>query len=163
IAFACRHTGANKTELKVRLNADGTIHLLCGTPDQGGGQHTVAQRVFAKTLGVDLSRVAIRRGSTAEAPIDPGTGGARVTNSLSGASLDGANVLRAELEKRSGLQLRDGRFEGKGTSEAFETVAKRLCADGPIEVTGTYNPPSGDHHEGDFTFSVYALDVDVDR
>ena len=163
IALACRHTGANKTEIKVRLNADGSIHLLCGTPDQGGGQHTVAQRIMAKTLGIDLARVTIRRGSTGEAPVDPGTGGARVTNSLGGASLAGAEALRAELEKLSGMGLRDGRFFGSGSGESFDAVAKRLCANGPIEVTGTYNPPSGDHHEGDFTFSAYALDVDVDR
>jgi carbon-monoxide dehydrogenase large subunit len=163
IALACRHTGANKTELKARLHADGSIHLLCGTPDQGGGQHTVAQRIMAKTLGVDLSRVTIRRGSTAEAPLDPGTGGARVTNSLGGASLAAAEALRTELEKRSGLQLRDGRFIGSGSGESFDAVAARLCADGPIEVTGTYEPHTGDHHEGDFTFSAYALDVDVDR
>ena len=163
IALACRHTGANKTEIKVRLNADGSIHLLCGTPDQGGGQHTVAQRIVAKTLGVDLARVTIRRGSTAEAPVDPGTGGARVTNSLGGASLAGAEALRAELEKRSGLELRDGRFYGSGSSEPFDAVAQRTCANGPIEVIGTYTPPGGDHHEGDFTFSAYALDVDVDQ
>lgn len=164
ISLGCRHTGGSKISIKVRLNADGTIHMLCGTPDQGGGQHTVAQRVFAKTLGLDLSRVTIRRYNTAEAPQDPGTGGGRVTNTIGSVSLAGAEAFRAELEKRSGLELRDGRFVGKGTSESFDTVAKRLCADGPIEVVATWEPPQHDgHHEGDFTFSAYALDVDVDR
>jgi CO/xanthine dehydrogenase Mo-binding subunit len=165
ISLVCRHTGGGKMALKLRLEADGMIHTLIGAPEQGGGQHTVVQRVAAVTLGVKPERITVRRGNTNEALQDPGTGGSRVTNTLGRASQAGAELLRAELEKRSGMRLRDDRFFGEGgRSETFEAVAARVCADGPIEVIGQHDATHHDaHHEGDFTFSAYSIDVDVDR
>jgi CO/xanthine dehydrogenase Mo-binding subunit len=165
ISMVCRHTGGGKTSLKFRLERDGTIHLLTGTPEQGGGQHTVAARVAAATLSVKPERIAVRRGNTAEVLQDPGTGGSRVTHVLGRASQAGAEALRAVLEERSGMHLRDDRFvDEKEHGEAFETVAARLCADGPIEVVGTYDGSHSDpHHEGDFSFSCFSIEVEVDR
>jgi len=165
ISMVCRHTGGGKMSLKYRLEADGTIHVLTGTPEQGGGQLTVVQRVGAVALSVKPARITIRRGNTDEALQDPGTGGSRVTHVLGRASQAGAEALRAELEQRSGMQLRDDRFvDGTGRSEPFETVAARLCADGPIEVVGTHDGTHSDpHHEGDFSFSCFSIEVEVDR
>ncbi|HEV8022841.1 MAG TPA: xanthine dehydrogenase family protein molybdopterin-binding subunit, partial [Candidatus Lustribacter sp.] len=165
ISLVCRHTGAGKTSLTLRLEADGTIHILTGNVEQGAGQLTVAQRVAAVTLSVKFARAQVRRGSTSEAPQDPGTGGSRVTHVVGGAAKAGAELLRTELEGRSGLRLRDDRFvDGAGHSEPFEAVAARLCAGGPIEVTGAYDGSHhGDDHEGDFCFTAYAIEVDVDR
>jgi CO/xanthine dehydrogenase Mo-binding subunit len=165
IAMVCRHTGGGKTSVKFRLEADGTIHILSGVTEQGAGQLTVAHRVAAATLSVKQERVTIRRGNTAESLQDPGTGGSRVTHVLGRASQAAAELLRDELEKRSGMKLRDDAFVGAGgTRESFEAVAARLCADGPIEVAGTYDGNHDDpHHEGDFTFTAFSIEVDVDR
>jgi CO/xanthine dehydrogenase Mo-binding subunit len=165
ISMVCRHTGSGKSQVKFVLGADGQINILTGAPEQGGGQLTVAQRVGAKALGVKLERVHCRRGSTSEALQDPGTGGSRVTNILGSSSKDAADKLRAELEERSGMSLRDDRFySSDGRSESFETVAKRLCAEGPIEVVGMYDGAHDDpHHEGDFTFSGFSIEVEIDR
>jgi len=164
ISLVCRHTGGGKTQLKIRLEADGTIHVLTGNVEQGGGQLTVAHRVVVSALAVKPERVTVRRGSTSEALQDPGTGGSRVTHIVGGAAQAGADALRAELEKRSGMVIRDDRFVAAGgRSEAFETVARGLCAAGPIEVTGAYDGTHDAHHEGDFCFSAYSIEVEVDR
>ena len=64
----CRHTGGGKTSLDATLQPDGTIDVLSGVPDQGGGGHTVVQRVIAATLWIAPERIRLRRGSTREAP-----------------------------------------------------------------------------------------------
>ena len=51
-----------------------------------------------------------------------------------------------------------------GGSRSIEDVARELCAAGPIAVVGTYD---GDfHHDpnkpSDYSFSAYAIDVDLD-
>jgi CO/xanthine dehydrogenase Mo-binding subunit len=165
ISLVCRHTGSGKTSLKMRLEADGTIYVTIGTPEQGGGQLTVAHRVATAVLSVDPARVKVRRGNTSEALQDPGTGGSRVTHIVGGAARAGADALRAELEERSGMRLRDDRFAGNdGADESFESVARRLCAAGPIEVVGTYDGAHHDpHHGGDYCFTAYAIEVEVDR
>jgi xanthine dehydrogenase molybdenum-binding subunit len=114
---------------------------------------------------VKAERFIVRRGNTSEVLQDPGTGGSRVTHALGRASQAGAEALRAELERRSGMRLRDDRFfDDAGRSESFETVAARVCADGPIEIVGTYDGAHTDpHHEGDFSFSCFSVEVEVDR
>ena len=118
-----------------------------------------------KTLSVSPGRVTIRRGNTGEVLLDRGTGGSRVTHVLGRASQAAADALRAKLQQRSGKTLRDDRFvDASGASEAFEAVAARICANGPIEVVGTYDGTHDDpHHEGDYTFTGYSIEVEVDR
>jgi carbon-monoxide dehydrogenase large subunit len=165
IAMVCRHTGQAKTALRLRLEADGRIEIVTGVTEQGGGQLTVAQRVAGATLGVSSARIGVRRGNTRDVLQDPGTGGSRVTHSVGKAAQNGALVLREELEKRSGMTLRDDRFVGAdGRRERFEDVVRRLCANGPIEAVGEYDGGThGPGHDGDFTFTGFSIEVDVDR
>ncbi|TMF53501.1 MAG: hypothetical protein E6I22_10505, partial [Chloroflexi bacterium] len=77
-ALGVRHVGRGSTTISLRLGRDGTIEARTGVGDQGGGQHTLIQRIVAATLGVDPVTVRVRRLST-EGPQDPGIGGSRVT------------------------------------------------------------------------------------
>jgi CO/xanthine dehydrogenase Mo-binding subunit len=167
ISLVCRHTGGGKTSINISVTADGRIAILTGVTEQGGGQLTVAQRVAAGALGVDPARIAVRRGATNEALEDPGTGGGRVTHVVGRAAKDAAEQLRAQLEERSGMSLRDDRFvdPATGKSEAFADVAARICASGPLEAVATYDGThAGDpSHPGDFTFTAYEVEVEVDR
>ncbi len=78
------------------------VDVLTGAPDQGGGAHTMIQRVVAAELGIAPDRVRVKRGTTAQTPRDPGVGGSRVTPVAGNASIDGARKLREELAKRAG-------------------------------------------------------------
>jgi carbon-monoxide dehydrogenase large subunit len=165
IALFCRHTGGGKTSLRMTLSADGFIDVLTGVPDQGAGMHTVVQRVAAAALSVAVERIRVRRGNTSEANADPGAGASRVTHIVGGASQVAGEKLRALLEERSGLVLDDDAFvdPASGRREAFGTVAARLCAEGPIDVTGAFDGSHEDPaHPADFTFSAFAIEVDVD-
>jgi CO/xanthine dehydrogenase Mo-binding subunit len=164
-ALFCRHTGGGKTSLRMRLSADGSIDILTGVPDQGAGAHTVVQRVAAASLGVRVERIRVRRGSTADANNDPGAGASRVTHIVGGAAKVAGDTLRGLLEERSALELRDDAFVDPvtGRRESFEAVAARLCADGPLEVTGSFDGSHDDPaHPPDFTLSAFAIEVDVD-
>lgn len=166
IGFACRHTGGGKTALVFRLGANGMIDVVTGVPDQGAGSATVIARVASAELSIDPERFTIRRGNTTEALDDPGAGASRVTHIVGGAARDAAAQLRERLERESGMRLIEDRFvdEEARTSESFEAVVDRLCASGPIEVTGTFDGTHADpSHPADYSFSAYCVEVEVDR
>jgi CO/xanthine dehydrogenase Mo-binding subunit len=92
-----RHVGRGKTQLTLTLRADGTIDVLTGVTDQGGGAHTMIQRVIAQELGLPPERIRVAQGDTAEALLDPGVGGSRVTPVAGNAALDGARKLATAM------------------------------------------------------------------
>ncbi len=140
IAFSARHVGRGKTSLTLTLSADGSVEVLTGVADQGGGAHTMLQRVVARELGVDVSRVRVRRGDTGHANVDPGVGGSRVTPVAGNAALDGARKLKARL-----VEL------GVTLDEAARTAA-------PLVVTGV-----GEQNEHLYGVYGYCIEVSVDR
>jgi CO/xanthine dehydrogenase Mo-binding subunit len=140
VAFSARHVGRGKTSLTLTLVADGSVEVLTGVADQGGGAHTMIQRVVARELGVDVSRVRVRQGDTGHANVDPGVGGSRVTPVAGNAALDGARKLKARVAEMG------------GTLEA----AARTAA--PLTVTG-----EGEQNEHLYGVYAYSIEVAVDR
>ena len=150
-AFTCRDAGPGKTSLLLRLKADGKLELITGVPDQGAGNQTTLGRVAAAALGVEPARIAVRRGSTAEAPPDPGSGAGRVTNVAGGAAKDAGEKMRALLEEQSGRAVDEG---------SIAEIARSLAASEPIEVTGTHD---AGWQTKNYSFSAYGVEVEVDR
>jgi CO/xanthine dehydrogenase Mo-binding subunit len=165
IALTARHTPAFLgASIALRANADGRLDIVTGVTEQGSGQLTMLQRVAAATLEVRPERIRVRRANTAESPSDPGTGGSWVTNVQGRAMHAAATNLKALLEERSGMTLRDDAFaSADGRRKAFEVVAATLCAEGPLEVVGSSAPVHGADVPCDFSFSAYAVEVLVDR
>src|SRR5207302_9936545 len=118
-ALGVRHVGRGSTTISLRLGRDGTIEARTGVGDQGGGQHTLIQRIVAATLGVDPVKVRVRRLSP-EGPQDPGSGGSRVAPVHGGAALAAA---RASKEKLGGRSVADA-TRAFGAEEAIEVSAK---------------------------------------
>jgi CO/xanthine dehydrogenase Mo-binding subunit len=139
LAFSARHIGRGKTSLTLTLSADGAVEVLTGVADQGGGAHTMIQRVVARELGIDLSRVRVRQGDTGHANVDPGVGGSRVTPVAGNAALDGARKLKSRLAEL-GLTLDDA------------------ARSGPLVVTG-----EGEQNEHLYGTYAYSIEVAVDR
>jgi len=96
-AIGVRHVGRGKSSLVLRMEADGAVEIVTGVSDQGGGQHTLFQRLAAAELELPVDRIRVRRGSTAEVMVDAGVGGSRVTPVQGNAVLDGARKLKALL------------------------------------------------------------------
>jgi CO/xanthine dehydrogenase Mo-binding subunit len=140
VAFSARHVGRGKTSLTLTLVADGSVEVLTGVADQGGGAHTMIQRVVARELGVDVSRVRVRQGDTGHANVDPGVGGSRVTPVAGNAALDGARKLKARVREIGGT-----------LEDAARTAA-------PLTVTG-----EGEQNEHLYGVYAYSIEVAVDR
>jgi CO/xanthine dehydrogenase Mo-binding subunit len=174
LALGVRHVGGGKTSVDFRLRSDGTIEAVSGVPDQGSGGHTVIQRVAAAVLSVDPELIAVRFGTTAESPLDPGAGGSRVTHIVGQAARAGAAVLKERLEELASevmgwpsgsVHLRQNHFVLADGSDGatFEEVARRIAAGAPVEVRGDYDDGGHGHDEpGDYNFAAYAAEVEVD-
>jgi CO/xanthine dehydrogenase Mo-binding subunit len=165
IGFTCRHTGGGKTNVRLRLSADGSLEIISGVPDQGSGSATMMNRVVAAALSVDPRRVRVRHENTANALSDPGAGASRVTHIVGSAAHIAAETLRAQMTAALGMRLAEDQFvDDAGRMLPFEVAAAQLCIDGPLEVTGFYD---GTHesaeHPADYSFSAFVVDVDVDR
>ena len=146
LSFCARHVGRGKTSVILEVGPDGTVTLLTGVPDQGGGAHTMIQRVVAAELDLPLARVRVRRGTTAEAPVDPGVGGSRVTPVVGGAALDAARRLRVRLRE----------------TDPDAVIADALHQAAGLRVVGSYDM---DYGRGPELYSVYGyvIEVRVDR
>ena len=187
LALRFRHVGEAKSELLLRLAADGTVEAITGHADQGGGVYTVIQRAVAATMSIDLQRVQVRYGTTAEALRDPGAGGSHSTTMNGHAAIDGSLTLRDKLEELAAevmgwpagqvrleqnefrvvsSELRGDAEPGTRSSElraSFEEVARRIAAGPVVEAVGAYDP--ADHHSedgADYNFIAHMIEVEVD-
>src|SRR5437867_4472027 len=97
VALGVRHVGRGKTSMELTLGPDGSVEVKTGAPDQGGGAHTMIQRVVARELDLGPERVRIEQLDTATSPVDPGVGGSRVTPVHGNAVIDDGRVVTANL------------------------------------------------------------------
>lgn len=174
IALGVRHIGAGKTGLAFRLDADGTIEVLTGVPDQGSGSHTLIRRVAAAVLSVKPERIAVRFGTTAEALNDPGAGASRVTHIVGEAARLGATQLKEQLEELAAevmgwpagqVRLERDRFvltDGSGEGAPFAEVAERLARGSTVETQSSYDGEHPAEEPADFNFHVFVVEVEVD-
>ncbi len=176
LALSVRHIGVGATSLHVELGSDGDVTVRTGTTEQGMGIFTVLSRVVAAELGLPENRIHVTRGSTAEAPLDPGVGASRTTHVSGGAALDGCRQLRDALEAAActlaqqqpgTMRLRDGSFRSPdgAATVAWNDAAAEVCRahGGTLTMTGTY---SGEHAPGEpeyNNFAGYIIEVSVDR
>jgi CO/xanthine dehydrogenase Mo-binding subunit len=138
-------SGGRDGRARASVQADGRVEILTGIPDQGGGALTAFQRIAAEALGISIDRVAARTGTTAEADVDLGVGGSRVTPVVGGAVLLAATELGRRL---------DAGWPDRGRTEQLRLAA----AEGGLVVQELYEHPAG-------VFSTFglAVEVDVDR
>jgi CO/xanthine dehydrogenase Mo-binding subunit len=150
VALFCGRDGGGKTAVRLRLSENGALDAVVGVPEQGAGAHTMVQRVIASALGVAPQRVAVRRGTTADAPLDPGAGASRVTHLVGRAALAAAEALRDAIGRRTGLDL---------AQNGLDEIATAVCTEGPLEVTGSYDSGTS---APNYSASGYCVDVEVD-
>ena len=137
--------GGLTADLTLTVGGDARIEVLTGVADQGGGAHTVMQRVIAERLGVAPDHITVRRGTTDDAPFDLGAGGSRLTPVAGGAALAGADALAERLEALA---------PGRPVLEQLERAARH----GDVRVDGHFEHEAGLH-------CTYAccVEVEVDR
>ena len=136
VALGVRHVGRGRAAMVLRKLASGRVELRTGVSDQGGGAHTLFQRIVAAELGIAPGRVTVSRGTTDAVLSDPGVGGSRVTPVQGSAALDAARMLKAKLAE----------------------LGRTIDDAGEMEVTGE---AAQETHEA--SMYAYALRLTVDR
>lgn len=123
----------------VKIDMDGSVVVLTGVADQGGGQWTLVTQIASEVLGVPVNRVSVIAADTEATPQEQGTGGSqttyRVGNVVRQAATDARRKLLRLAAKRleaddEELEIVDGVISPRGNPEKKVTVAQVAAAAG---------------------------------
>ena len=170
VAFqSCRHGSIfGPMSAVIKMDQDGTVELMNGLNDTGGGQKTTMGIIAAEELGVPFDAVQVTTGDT-DSTIDTGTaGGSRGTPSVGLAVVAAARDVKNQLldvaaevlkKKREDLEIQDGRILVKGDNSSFPFKDIVSKSSNPIVGRGYAKPPRG---TATHTFGVHFAEVEVD-
>jgi CO/xanthine dehydrogenase Mo-binding subunit len=129
-----------------RVEPDGTLSILIGTPDISGATTGLAM-IAAEAFGVSTDKVRIQTGETGIAPHGPIAAGSQTTYSIGGAVQEAALEARRQLleiateELEAGpedLEIIDGRVGVRGVPERFVEITRLVTLS--TEFMGRYRP-----------------------
>jgi CO/xanthine dehydrogenase Mo-binding subunit len=157
----------------VRLLADGSALVYCGTQDIGQGARTVFAQICAHELGLPLERVTTVMGDTSIVPYDQQTSASRSTALMGNAVIAACREVKAKLAAHGVTDAADvrtalGRLGGEviGVGEA----RKEADPDHPLagsayffEFNATAVELSVDEQTGDITIHRHVTVSDVGR
>jgi CO/xanthine dehydrogenase Mo-binding subunit len=168
-ALGVRELHGGRCGVRLRLREDGHAELLTAQPDQGGGAHSMLQRIAANSLGVPVDDVIVRQGDTDTAPFDMGSAASRVTWVAGKAAQDAAEQLKANLERAAApligaaVVLHDGAFQrDDGPATPLAALAPRLAALAASTVEASRDGAHAPGEHADHCFSGYLVDVELD-
>jgi CO/xanthine dehydrogenase Mo-binding subunit len=156
----------------VSINRDGSVQLLVGSSDVGGGMETSLAQIAAEELCVDVVDVSVGSADTATVPFDHGTYSSRVLVSSGTAVLRAAAEARSELlkiaaeilgEEPSSLLLRQKKIYRRTGTEAatIESIFRDpRCRQKNIVATAL---AIDDGHKSGWRFGAQAVEIAVDR
>ncbi len=166
-------------QVEVRVEPDGSVTVLLGTPGQGQGLHTTAAQVVADTLGVRFEDVRVLSGDTRVVPHGSGVWASRSAVVNAGAARAAALIVRERLLVLAGhlfeadpedLEVSEGVIGVRGVPSVRTGVADvaavahwgthRLPADVELGLAavGSYAGPPSTFNNG-----THAAVVEVDR
>ena len=151
-----------------RVNPDGTVTLLEGSPDIGGTRTSVSMQ-FAETLGLSVEDINPIVADTDSVGYTDVTGGSRVTFATGFAAHNAANDVKAQMidglaeiwdVTADSITYETATFASNGKLASFREAAK-LLADENIHVVGkaTVTP---DRAGGAFAAHIADVEVDVE-
>jgi CO/xanthine dehydrogenase Mo-binding subunit len=161
----------------VRLLADGSVLVYCGTQDIGQGARTIFAQICAAELGIPLERVTVVSGDTAVVPYDQQTSASRSTVLMGNAVIAACNEVRAKLRSTTGGAegttdelLRKALGRQGGEVSGLGEARKEADPDHPLggsayffEFNATAVELSVDEETGDITIHRYVAVSDVGR
>lgn len=185
IGFALLHksppTPAASSNAHVRINRDGSIDLLIGASDVGGGTGTSLAQIVAEELSISLEDVNVVMADTALTPFDHGTFSSRVTSYVGAAvrlaAADTKRQLLAEASRLWGVAVTELYLAGKkvvgkgGKSGSFrEIIQNSLSGDpvilgrGVLEAKRAWAGDSNfDSSASGWPFGAQAVELEVDE
>jgi len=173
----------------IKLNEDGSAHLLVSAQDIGQGSDTVMTQIAAEVLSISPEKITIKTGDTDHTPYEWQTVASRITYSAGRAVYEAAKDAMDQLLELSqiklgvykrDLELRDGYVVSKiypDKKVAIADLALGLnfedgsAVHGPIIGRGSFIPPNirnadkktglGDHPVAFWTYGVQGVEVEV--
>ena len=162
----------------VRVTPDGGLEIRVGVHSHGQGMETSFAQIAHEILGIDISRIRLVHGDTAQTPYSTGTYASRSLVMSGGAVSRACKVLAPRIKqigahlfgaKPEDVNLVNGRVFSPGGSVPISEVAEawylrpdRLPADvdpGGLETTTGFKPKVD---TGAFTYASHAVTVAVD-
>ncbi len=154
----------------LKMNEDGTVHLLTGNTDLGTGARTALAQIAAEELGIPFEGFRVITGDTDVVPFDTGAYASRTTYIGGGAVLKAAADLKRQVLDLASvkleasvedLEMRDGSISVKGVPERAITVKDVVKGEGgvpPRTLIGkaTYEPKVA------YSFAAHLAEVAVD-
>ncbi len=152
----------------MRLDSEGSLHLISGIMDVGEGSATVLTQIAAEALGVDHGFIAGTFGDTATTPDSPITAGSTATFSAGLAVKQAASDLRSKILSAASdaLRLPTGELELHGTEVAHDsgaaviTLAELGAREGGLDVEAAISPGSSEYIVN--SFGAHFAEVEVD-
>lgn len=178
MATASYPTNRSEAEASVRMMADGTAVVQCGSQDLGTGTYTVMTQVAADAIGLTLERVRFELGDS-RMPKAPVSGGSQTAASVSPAVQAAGLAMRQKLielatsDPRSGvhgasidsLTLIDGWIRTRGSRDGGESVTALLGrrTSSPLETRASSAPGDEKKRYSMHAFGSVFAEVHVDR
>jgi CO/xanthine dehydrogenase Mo-binding subunit len=139
----------------VKVNEDGTVHVLTGANDNGSGAVTMGiTQIVAESLGLDTKDVMVSMPDTDVSGYDAGSQGSRTTHIVGRAALDASLEVRRQLLAVAGdlieadpddLEIVDGTVRVAGAPSRSVSLAQVATTAtwtvGPIAATSSYTSP----------------------
>lgn len=139
----------------VKVNEDGTVHVITGANDNGSGAVTMGiTQIVAESLGLDTKDVFVSMPDTDASGYDSGSQGSRTTHIVGRAALDASVEVRKQLlavaaqlieADPQDLEIIDGTVRVVGTPSTSIGLAQVATAAtwtvGPIAATSSYTTP----------------------
>lgn len=178
MATATYPTNRSEAEALVRMMADGTAVVQCGSQDLGTGTYTVMTQVAADAIGLPLERVRFELGDS-RMPKAPVSGGSQTAASVSPAVQAAGLAMRARLldlardDSHSALRgvqvelltLEDGWVRSRDDASRRESVAALIGRHkGPVLETRAASAPGDEkQHYSMHAFGAVFAEVHVDE
>lgn len=152
IACMLHPSGLLSSGAIVKMEEDGTVNVLVGSSEIGGGQKTIFSQIAAEELGIPLDAVTVTTSDTATTPFDWSTAASRSTFTVGNAvKMAAADAKRQIIEKAAtlleanvaDLEAMDGRVYVKGTPERSVPMGQLMLmrhylSGGPVIGKGAF-------------------------
>jgi xanthine dehydrogenase molybdenum-binding subunit len=153
----------------IRVNPDGTAHVLVGVTDIGTGAKSTMAIIAAEALGIPLNQIQLTNGDTDVTPYSVGESGSRTTSFTGPAVIAAADDVRRQIfnlaagqlkTKAEELDLRNGEVFVKANPAQKLPLDRVVSRAGELIGRATTNPAFKDV-EGK-SFSAHFAEVEVD-
>ena len=154
----------------IRVNPDGTAHVLVGVTDIGTGAKSTMAIIAAEALGIPLNQLQLTNGDTDVTPYSVGESGSRTTAFTGPAVIAAAEDVRGQIfnlaagqlkVKPEELDLREGQVFVKADPSQKIPLERAVRNAGELIGRATTNPAFKDVEGKSFVAHFAEVEVDT--